>query len=339
MNNIKFTVTVSMISFNDEKIIDECLSSIRSQDYNQKLINILMVDGGSSDSTLDIAKKYNVRVVSRPDLKDKPYIRGGIAFTTPETDLILFFSADNRLQEIDTLSRMVETFQDEDIVGCETLRYGYRKTDPAISRYFALIGGADPIAVGLGKADRGPHDFKNWHLSSEAVDCGNFYKVKFTGEIAKIPTLGANGFLFRRSLVNKTKLAINAAHTDICVDWIQQGYDHFSFIKNRHVIHLIDVTLFSFIKRRLHYEQMYSNKKINRIYSVFQKNKDIPALVYIICAYLTFIIPLLRAIKGYLSVRDPAWLLHPVMCFLFVISYSLHFIRNALSRLIFPKVV
>ena len=332
MKKLDFTVTVSMISFNDEGILDECLSSIRSQDYNQKLINILVIDGGSTDNTLEIAKKYGATVVSRPDLKDKAYIRGGMAFTTPETDLILFFSADNRLQELDTLSRMVETFLDEDIVGCETLRYGYRKADPAISRYFALIGGADPIAVGLGKADRGPHDSKNWHLSDEAEDCGSYYKVKFTDDIEKIPTLGANGFLFRRELVKKTNLAVHATHTDLCVDWIQQGYNQFAFVKNRHVIHFINVTLISFIKRRLHYEQMYSNKKINRIYSVFQKNKDAPRLLYITFTYFTFLIPVIRAIKGCLSVRDPAWFLHPVMCFLFVLSYSLHFIRNGLRE-------
>lgn len=329
MKKLDFTVTVSMISFNDEGILDECLNSIRSQDYDQKLINILMIDGGSTDATLEIAKEYGATVVYRPDLRDKPYIRGGMAFTIPKTDLILFFSADNRLQERDTLSRMVETFLDEDIAGCETLRYGYRKTDPAISRYFALIGGADPIAVGLGKADRGPHDAKNWHLSDEAEDCGSYYKIRFSSDIAKIPTLGANGFLFRRNLVEESGLAVHATHTDLCVDWIKQGYNQFAFIKDRHVIHFINVKLISFIKRRLHYEKMYSHKNINRIYSCFQK-RDIPRLLYIIVAYPTFLIPSIRALKGFLSVRDPAWFLHPVMCFLFVLSYSLHFIRNGL---------
>lgn len=333
MKKLDFTITVAMISYNDEKILDECLDSIRCQDYDQKLINILMIDGGSTDATLEIAKKYGATVVCRPDLKDKQDIRAGLAFTTPKTDLILFFSADNRLQEKDTLSRMVETFLDENIVGCETLRYGYRKTDPAISRYFALIGGADPIAVGLGKADRGPHDTKKWHLSGKAEDCGSYYKIQFSKDIAKIPTLGANGFLFRRKLVEKSSLAVHATHTDLCVDWIKQGYDQFAFVKERHVIHFINVKLLSFIKRRLHYEQMYSHKKTKRIYSVFQKS-DTSRLVYIIFAYPTFLIPTIRALKGYLSVRDPAWFLHPIMCFLFVLSYSFHFIRNGLREVL-----
>ena len=69
------------------------------------------------------------------------------------------------------------------------------------------------------------------------------------------------------------------------------------------------------------------HQKIERIYSTFQK-KDTPRLLYIIVAYLTFLIPTLRALKGFLYVRDPAWFLHPIVCFSFVLSYSLHFIRK-----------
>lgn len=338
MKESNFTITVSMISYNDEGILDECLASIRNQDYDQRLVDILMVDGGSVDDTLQIARKYGATVIYRPDLKDKPYIRGGMAFTVPQTDLILFFSADNRLQERDTLSRMVETLMDENTVGCETLRYGFRRTDPVISRYFALIGGADPIAVGLGKADRASHDSRGWHSFGEVTDCGNHYKVRFSSDISKIPTLGANGFLFRRKLVEKTSLTDHAAHIDICVDLIRQGYSQFAFVKDRHVIHFINVKLISFIKRRLLYAKMYSGESINRVYSVFLA-RDLPRLLYIIVFYPTFLIPAFRAVKGYLAVRDPAWFLHPIMCCLFTLSYSLHFARKILSVRMLRKIL
>lgn len=338
MKESNSTITVSMISYNDEGILNECLASIRNQDYDQRLINILMVDGGSTDATLKIAEKYGATAIYRPDLKDKPYIRGGMAFSVPQTDLILFFSADNRLQERDTLSRMVETFLDENTAGCETLRYGFRRTDPIISRYFALIGGADPIAVGLGKADRASYDVRGWHSFGEVTDCGNHYKVRFSGDVSKIPTLGANGFLFRRKLVEKSSLAVHAAHIDICVDLIRQGYNQFAFVKDRHVIHFINVKLISFIKRRLLYAKMYSGESINRIYSVFHA-KDLPRLLYIIVFYPTFLIPTLRALKGYMAVRDPAWFLHPIMCCLFTLSYSLHFVREILSVRVLRKIL
>ena len=331
MQDNNYSVTVSMISYNDELILDECLSSIRNQDYNQNLIDILLVDGGSNDKTLEIAQKYGATVISRPDLKNQPNIRGGISSQSPQSDLILFFSADNRFQERDTLSKMIETFRDPEIVACETLRYGYKKTDPILSRYFALIGGCDPIAVGLGKADRGPYDNDlKWHSFGKNEDCGDYYKIKFESDVSRIPTIGANGFLIRKKLIEKMEYAENGAHIDMCVSLIRKGYNTFAFVKNKHIIHYINIKPFSFIKRRLLWANTYSSDKIKREYSVFQK-KDTTRLFFMVFANITIIIPLLRAVKGYISVRDTAWFLHPLMCFVFTFRYSWFFIKKYLN--------
>jgi len=326
-----YTVTVTMISYNDGSILEECLTSIRNQNYDQKLVNILMVDGGSTDDTLKIAQKYGVGVVSRPDLKDQPNVRAGMAFTLPQTDLILIFSADNRFQEQDTLAKMIETFVSGDVVACETLRYGYRATDPILTRYFALIGGNDPIAVGLGKADRGPYDNKKTrHSFGKAQDCGEYYKVKFKADITKIPTIGANGFLVRRDIMEKADYKENAAHIDMCVSLIQRGYNIFAFVKDRHIVHYFSIAPMQFIKRRLLYADIYSGKKIKRGYSVFHK-KDGIKLALLILANGTFLIPLLRALRGYTYVKDVAWFLHPVMCFAFTASYSCFYLKKILK--------
>lgn len=324
-------VTVVMISYNDEAIINDCLKSIRKQDYPQNLIKIVMVDGGSLDGTFDIAKRYNVDVICRPDLRDSPNVRGGIALTIAETELVLFVSADNRLQEHDVLTQMVNSMSDHEIVGCETLRYGYNKTDPIISRYFALIGGADPIAVGLGKADRGPHDIVKWHGHGDVDDCGYYYKVSFDKDVSKIPTLGANGFLFRKNLLSKATLMDHAYHIDMCVELILKGYNKFSFVKNRHIVHFLDMKLLSFLKRRLLYAKMYDGNEVSRIYSVYQSSDFVKLLVLII-SNLTFIIPFIRSCKGYVRQRDISWFLHPVISFVFTVGYSVFFVRKIFSR-------
>jgi len=326
-----YSIAVTMISYNDGKILEDCLSSIRSQDYDQNLIAIFLADGGSSDQTLEIAQKYGATVISRPDLKDQPNIRGGIAFQTAQADLFFFSSADNRLQESDALSAMVRVFEDREVAACETLRYGYRKTDPILSRYFALIGGCDPIAVGLGKADRGPHDKNNWHSFGAVQDCGEYYKVKFEPDIAKIPTIGANGFLIRRKLMDKMDYKENVAHTDMCASLVRKGYDTFAFVKDKHIIHYINIKPFAFLKRRLLWAQVYSADKIKREYGVFQK-RDTIRLALMILANLTLIIPLLRALKGYIKVPDRAWFLHPLMCFVFTLGYGWFYTKKYFSN-------
>jgi len=331
ISGAKPTITAVMISLNDEKILEDCLKSIRRQDYPQELIEIILVDGGSIDNTVAIAQKHDAQIISRPDLKDSPDVRGGMALTLAKTDLILFVSADNRLQENDVLSKMAFALEDKDCVACETLRYGFDPDDPILSRYFALIGGADPIAVGLGKADRGPYDFNGWHGYGKSTDCGFYLQVEFPKDVAKIPTLGANGILIKRKFIEMTSLASSALHIDMCVELILDGHNKFAFLKDRHVIHYLDLKLLTFFKRRLLYAKMYADDQTKRIYSVFHKD-DFFKLLVLVFFNLTLLIPLLRAIKGYLHKRDAAWFLHPVVSFAFTVGYSLFFVKKALMR-------
>lgn len=321
------SVTVVMISLNDEKIIDACLSSIRRQDYPQDKIAILMVDGGSTDKTLSIASKYSVDVLSRPDLRESPDIRGGIALTSSRSDLTLFFSADNRFKENNVLSLLVAASIDPEVVACETLRYGYRSTDPVLSRYFALIGGGDPIAVGLGKADRVPHDCPGWCGFGDSEDKGFYYKVSFPADNSKIPTIGANGFLIKNKYIKMTDLAGKALHIDMCVDLILKGHNKFAFIKGGHVIHYLDLKLANFLRRRILYAKMYENSKTPRIYSVFHRSQWL-RLMCLVLANLTCIWPLIRALKGFFIKPDIAWFLNPLVSFAFTVGYGVYFLKS-----------
>lgn len=52
-----------MPTFNSEKTIDKALRSIREQNIDQSEIEILVIDGGSTDATIDIAKQYNAIIL------------------------------------------------------------------------------------------------------------------------------------------------------------------------------------------------------------------------------------------------------------------------------------
>ena len=62
----EFLFSIIMPTYNSEKTIEMALKSIRCQDLEQSLIEILVVDGGSEDKTLEIAKKYDVKVLYNP---------------------------------------------------------------------------------------------------------------------------------------------------------------------------------------------------------------------------------------------------------------------------------
>lgn len=60
---MKFSVVV--LTYNSEKTLSSCLESIKSLGYCKKNYEVIVVDGGSRDGTLDIAKEYDVEIVSQ----------------------------------------------------------------------------------------------------------------------------------------------------------------------------------------------------------------------------------------------------------------------------------
>ena len=54
----KSKISIIIPIYNEEKYIKDCLESILSSDYNQNSIEILIVDGGSEDKSLEIIEEY-----------------------------------------------------------------------------------------------------------------------------------------------------------------------------------------------------------------------------------------------------------------------------------------
>ncbi len=59
-------VSVIIATFHSEKVLSRTLQAIREQNYLQDKIEILIIDGGSKDRTLEIAKEYGCEIYPNP---------------------------------------------------------------------------------------------------------------------------------------------------------------------------------------------------------------------------------------------------------------------------------
>ena len=57
-------VSIIVAAYNNEQTIEECLKSILALDYPESSIEVIVMDGGSKDATVEIAQKYPVKVLS-----------------------------------------------------------------------------------------------------------------------------------------------------------------------------------------------------------------------------------------------------------------------------------
>ena len=58
-------VSVVVTVYNAEQTIAQCLESIMKLEYSKDKLEIIVVDDGSTDNSLDIVKEYSVKLVQK----------------------------------------------------------------------------------------------------------------------------------------------------------------------------------------------------------------------------------------------------------------------------------
>ncbi len=319
------TISVCIATYNSGKTLERCLKLIRQQDYPSNKIEILLGDGGSTDNTLAIAKKFKAKVLHVPSEKQHAEYNRGVAFNAAKGELALILDHDNFLPSRKWLKQMVEPLLvHKDVLASTTCYYHYDRKYLLLDRYFALFGTSEPLPYYLHKADRLRQYEKKWTLLGESEDCGKYYKVKFEHDPRKFPSIGSNGTLMRRELVIKHAHADADHHypIDVLFDMVLEGYDTFAFVKNS-VIHLTHSRgIVEFFKRRIRFVNKYHfEEQSKRRWSVVMKGDELNLGLYILYS-LTLVKPTYDAFVGFLRIPDIAWFVHPFMCFGTTVIYG-----------------
>jgi len=103
-------VSIITVCFNIAETIEDTIKSVLSQDY--KNIEYIIVDGGSTDGTLDIINRYKnkiAKVISEPDNGIYDAMNKGLKSSTG--DIIATLNGDDMYAEKTTVSQMAEFIQ------------------------------------------------------------------------------------------------------------------------------------------------------------------------------------------------------------------------------------
>lgn len=112
MENVRPKITVAQATFNCVNVIEESLLSIINQTY--KNIEYIIIDGGSTDGTLDLLLRYKDNIdilVSEPD--KGIYDAMNKALDKATGDFIIFMGADDHFLSWRTLEKVAHKLTDQ----------------------------------------------------------------------------------------------------------------------------------------------------------------------------------------------------------------------------------
>ena len=318
------SISIVIPTLNSGGVLESCLKSILEQTYPRDKIETIIADGGSTDNTLLIAKDFNVEILPNPLKTGEAGKAAGIKIARNE--IIALIDSDNVLDQKDWLKNMVEPLKDEEIAGCEPLYYTYNKQDGYITRYCALLGMNDPLCLFLGNYDRYCYITGKWtEIEVEQDEKDGYIKVRLN-EI-QLPTIGANGFLVQRALIEKCAIGDYLFDIDVVYELVKQGYDKFAKVRIG-IVHIFSASISEFARKQRRRIRDYAYyKKLNLRKYPWSSLSKIKLLKFIL--YTLLVVPLLvQVIKGYSRKKDRTWLFHVAACWITLVVYSYEVMRH-----------
>ena len=214
-----------MVSFviptlNSERTLGECLDAILAQDFPREDYEIVVADAGSSDATIEIARAKGVDVVCGNPLKTGEAGKTA-GIKASRGDLIALVDSDNILPDAGWLRAMTAPFADDSIFAAEPIRYSARRDDPSLTRYFAELGMNDPVCLFVGNYDRHCAVTGRWTGLDVPTERRDGYLKLGIG--SGMPTIGANGFVFRRRILDKVMWAPYFFDIDVAAAAVAAG--------------------------------------------------------------------------------------------------------------------
>jgi len=314
------SISIVIPTYNSERTLGLCLDSISNQDYPKDKLEILIADGGSKDKTLEISRKFGVSKIASNPLRTGEAGKA-VGVELAKNEVVLLQDSDNILDDSNWLRKMVQPFSDEKIVGTEPLCYTYRRHDPLIVRYCALIGMNDPMCLYLGNYDRYSYVTGKWcGFRVDETDRGSYILLRLNKK--EVPTIGANGFLVRRKNIRSVDFKPYLFDIDAIYELVNMGQNQFAKVKIG-IVHLFADNPRTFVRktyRRIRDFRYYSKHKMRKY--PWNSLGALPVGKFVL--YTLIVFPTVRdSVKGYSKKRDRAWLFHPLACYLTLLVYGI----------------
>lgn len=323
-------VTINIATLNEEKNIAACLESIFSQDYPKELIEVIIVDGGSTDRTLDIARSFETRIIENPLRTCPAGRRIGLQFATGE--LHIYLDADILLPSPNWLGEMVLPLMLEPKVVASFTRFVPRRDQRIVNRCLAQNElQLDPFL-----------EFVSLPIRATVVKRQERYLLcRFEGHLA--PPVGV--ILGRTEQLRRvvSKMEHEWADCDIPIYLCEQFEGLLAYVPSTGLIHNSYADIVSLLHKKardIASSWGFAATRKTRKNAYLGTNFFALAKTAIWFPYALIMIPeLARGFIRSVKYRDPAGLLLPAISVAVALNLLFHTIRTSSGRMLVGNLV
>src|SRR5258708_3177563 len=291
-------VSIIIPVYNREVFIGAALESIFKQNYPKNKIEVLVVDAGSTDKTLEIAEKYPVRIVNINDPLAKKIGEPGkmLGYKNITRDFYFYLDSDAEFVSKDFIKDLIYPFLDDPEITGSFTRYMPSVNQNAFNRYvshnelqlWGLLSFLLPKIsdVTIDKKDRYDVVKINPEKSPPIGMC--FYRKKFLKEVIKNPD------------------KFNYVDIAIPLQLAELGHDKFAYVQKAGMYHRRDGLKREIFRARrdvtITYLPVVGERKFN--YIDFKKPREILKVIAWVI-YVNLLIPsIITGILKYIEYND-----------------------------------
>lgn len=295
-------------TLNSEPLIREFLESLGQQTILTEELEVLVLDGGSSDNTVEIAKSWGATIIPNPDVLAEPGVNLGLNMA--RGSLIMVLAVDNMFKQNNALEKIIRVFDDSSIYAAFP-KHDSDSSDTIYSRYYNTF--TDPFnhfVYGYAANARTFHREYKTLYRSEDFDIYD-YASKRTRPMLAL----AQGFTLRAGYArlpsdtfDDCNPILEIIHADKKIAYV-------------HSVSLYHHTIrdFAHFIRKQRWATGNSLRKeqfgISHRKPALSKGQQIRIRLWPAYAF-SIIFPITRSIWGIIRDRELIWLLHPVVVLL-----------------------